>query len=304
MRMAQLLFFATISRCESFSAAADELFISQSSLSKQIIAMENELGVRLFDRSTRHVRLTPIGQETLSYVKAILAQYEAMGSAIEAYRMVSGQIIRLGGLPILYPYGLTDAIFLFEKTHPQYHVDITETLTPELLGMMAADKLDIGVVRFNLSEYEPPESVRLLPMIDDRQVLVVPKGHPLAGRGGISLEDAKNEEFIQLNTDTVISAYHLRLLKEHVPNAVVHLTTMKMDSIKSCIMHKGWVSLMMRRVAEGYYTKDEAVILDIKDPNPVLTLCLMIKKNEHGTPAQELADFLMERFRETSFLPR
>lgn len=301
MRIAQLQYFYTVCCCESFTGAAEILFISQSSLSKQIMALERELGIQLFERSSRHVRLTSAARMILPYTETILKQKDAIMHEIEEYKMKFAKVIRLCGLPVLYPYGLSDAIFHFEQLHKDCRVEITETITPELLGNMMTGKADIGIVRFDLTDYVAPDGLRLIPLIDDKQVLVVPKESPLAARGRIHLSEAAKEDFIQFNTDTIISAYHIRLLNKHIPSASLHLTTMKMDSIKSCILTKGWVSLMMQKVAESYYQHSDASILELDEDHIILTLCLMVRRDEKSAPSISLINYLREHFQDQKY---
>ena len=78
MEIRQLQFFLTVAQTGSFSEAAEDLFISQSSLSKQIISLETELGVSLFDRSRRKIALTPAGESLLGSAHIIDDAYQAM----------------------------------------------------------------------------------------------------------------------------------------------------------------------------------------------------------------------------------
>jgi LysR family transcriptional activator of glutamate synthase operon len=131
-----------IVKYEKYTTAANELYISQSSLSKQILNLERELGVKLFNRNTRNIELTSIGDQLVGCVQKIVSEYEKMGLIINGYKEAQTECITIGTLPILNYYGITDGIISFEKQYPSAKIDITEIDTASIFQMLDESKIN------------------------------------------------------------------------------------------------------------------------------------------------------------------
>ena len=270
MTLQQLSFFVAIHRCGNFTAAADELYISQSSISKSIIALEKELGTELFVRTTRKIRLSEMGLRLLPYAVQMVQEYDSLLAYAAQTQRTCDHAIQVGGVPVLGIYGLTEVIMQFETAHPGISVDICETKTADILSRLKGHELDVG--------------------IDDRQVLLVPKTDPLAGTGTVCLEQTAGLTFVQLNSDPVVAAYHTDWLKSVLPDAPVCLVNAQLNTIKQYILQRGWASLVMEQVAK-YAFEPDVCSLSLTQPL-CLTLCAVLRKDMSNYAARELVRFL------------
>src|SRR5512139_1451809 len=109
MEIRQIQYFLSVVETGSFTAAADEHYISQSSLSKIIIALEKEIEVPLFDRSKRRVFLTEAGEAFLGHARKLDATYKAMLVEIDGYKSITDSF-SIASIPILTQYGITTLI--------------------------------------------------------------------------------------------------------------------------------------------------------------------------------------------------
>ena len=128
MTFDQIQYFIAIAECNTYFDAAEELNISQSALSKQIIKLEKELGVALLDRSRRKASLTPAGETFYQDALALRRQYEIMNRHMKKYQIFTGNKneLRVGTLPILTQYGLTAHFRQFTESHPDIHLILDE----------------------------------------------------------------------------------------------------------------------------------------------------------------------------------
>ena len=117
MDIAQVQYVLAVAAAGSFSAAAEELYISQSSLSKQVIALERELGVALFDRSKRQIALTPAGAAFLAHARAIDAAYRALLADLGRFKTAPS--LRIVAIPVIAQYGITAYIAQFTAHIPK-----------------------------------------------------------------------------------------------------------------------------------------------------------------------------------------
>ena len=184
MDLPQLSAFLAVADTLHFGHAAERLPIAQPALSARIRALETALRLRLFERTTRSVRLTEAGREFLPEARAVIAQ---LAKAAEAARRAAGQdrpILRLAGIDSATAGLLPEVIRRFRDRAPQVDLRVTEMLTREATEALARGLCDIAFGRF------PPKSGlagRLV--LSERLVAVLPSGHPLAARDTLSATD-------------------------------------------------------------------------------------------------------------------
>ncbi len=127
MDIRQIHYFLFIVETGSFSAAADEHFISQSSLSKMIIALEKELGVPLFDRSKRKVILTRAGETFLEHAKKINVAYKAMIIELDGFKSEM-DFFSIAAIPVIAQYGVTIYFAQFRDMYPEAKFTLNDYL--------------------------------------------------------------------------------------------------------------------------------------------------------------------------------
>ena len=118
--------FVVLAETCNYMEAADRLFVSQSALSRHIKTLEEELKVQLFDRSTRKVSLSPFGSLFLPYARQIASTRYAYEAAIAGALKAEHGNIRLGTIPVMSQYGITDLIMRFRQENPGFSMDIIE----------------------------------------------------------------------------------------------------------------------------------------------------------------------------------
>ena len=124
MEIEQVQYFVAIARLGSFSAAAEELYISQSSLSKQISALERELGLQLIDRSKRKIGLTEAGETFLKHALQLTAQYQAMLAELADHR--TNPTVSIVAIPVIAQYGITAYLAQLKSAYPQIQIKLEE----------------------------------------------------------------------------------------------------------------------------------------------------------------------------------
>lgn len=194
--------FVVLAEIGNFLAASEELFISQSSLSKHIKHLESELGMVLFNRTTRKISLTDAGEIFLQYAREIRKQQIGYTNALGKLANRNKDAISVGALPTMAQYDITNIIFTFQRAYPEAKLSITMGDAYDLQA-----KLDEGTIDFAfLREREfgkAPRFERIF-LCKDRLVAVVPKNNRLAERKTISIKNLENEELCVLATNTLL----------------------------------------------------------------------------------------------------
>lgn len=237
--------FVILADTKNYLEASEILYISQSSLSKHIKSMENELGVMLFERTSRSVELTKIGEQFLPYAKSI------MNSQLEYTDMIRDELddfrgqVTIGSIPAIAQYGITDLLVEFKKQFPQYMVKIFEQDNQKLIESLRQKQCDLIFVRdydylLNKEEFE------IIPYVTDPMVALLPKNHPLAAAETIRLEQLREDSFIMLEEDEFLKSLWERCCHHVGFKPRVAFSCHRMDGILDLVTKNMGVSLIMQ----------------------------------------------------------
>lgn len=190
----QLEYFCAAARTGSFTKAADELGITQPSLSEQIARLEQSLGAALFERLNRRIELTPLGEAILGKAKALLEDAAALPDHFERAREGVHGVLRVGAIPTILPYYLAPLLRGFMERFVDVDLNVREGTTTELVQQVLDGMLDVAVVSL------PVEGAGLVmkELFRDRLYLAVPEGHPLAASEKVQLRRVSEERLLIL----------------------------------------------------------------------------------------------------------
>ena len=194
MDMQQLRYFQTVARLEHVTQAAEELSISQPSLSKSIARLEEELGVPLFDHHGRRIQLNQFGRAFLRRVERAFSELEEGQREVED---MAGPERGLVGLAVLYTVGahlLPDLLSAFRARHPHISFRLFQNAAHTLLSQLDKGEIDLCIS----SPLSERPRVTWAPLMTEEIFLAVPPGHRLASRSTIHLRDVAQEPFISL----------------------------------------------------------------------------------------------------------
>lgn len=189
----QIQYFLAIKEFNGFSPAANELCISQSSLSKQIKALETELDTVLFDRTSRVTKLTSAGEDFYIHAQKFLEEYNNIIQSMKKHSLSKKSTLRLGTIAVLTQYGITSTIASFKTKYPNIDINIVEDENDAILNMLLKSEIDFAIIRdFDL----PRDVLDVHHLADDELVVVTSNNHPFAKKKYLSFGDLKNEDFI------------------------------------------------------------------------------------------------------------
>ena len=184
--------FLKVAQLQSFSKAADSLGYSQSAITVQIQQLENELGVRLFDRIGKNVTITHYGEEFIPYAREVLSAVSRAANFAVEEKDLRGSL-RLGTIESVIATSFTEVLSEFHRRCPKVKTEIQTGGTKDLLSMLQHNELDL-IYSLDEPGYDP----QLVKLFEKPADIVVLAGgqHPLAGRKDLKLKDVVNEEFI------------------------------------------------------------------------------------------------------------
>ena len=207
MTLNQMKYFIAVARCLSFTEAARSLFMTQPALSRQIQAMEEELGTRLFVRDKKTLKLTPGGSVLYNGLPAFLKQYEdLMNDARNANRGHEGRL-RIGILDVYDISELFPAVMSgFQENYPQIRLSLERFSLGELPELLYDGRLDI-ICTYGFSLFDKPDLMTVDVQKYDSCVMLN-RDHPLANKPDLTLDDLRQERFVQLCNEASEEGYH------------------------------------------------------------------------------------------------
>jgi len=199
----QLRILKAIAAEKSFTRAADILFVSQPSLSKQIKALENRLNISLINRENNTVSLTEAGKLFLDYAERILALCEESCRALNDLKTGDRGNLTVGASQTIGTYLMPRVLALFAQNYPQMNIKVQVDSTRIIAKNVMDKEIDIAVVGGNVPE-ELQKNLEIEDFVNDELILIIPKSHPFALRKKINKEDLYHLNFITLNSNSTI----------------------------------------------------------------------------------------------------
>jgi LysR family hydrogen peroxide-inducible transcriptional activator len=194
MTLTELRYVVAVAEHQHFGRAATACYVSQPTLSVGIRKLEEELGVRIFERSRSDVLITPIGRELVAQARTILDAAVSLKETASAAQDPLGQGLNLGAIYTIGPLIVPRLIPGFMKLAPQLSLTVTEDFTDGLAERLKRGELDAAIMSLPFSD---PRIVSR-PLYEEPFVVAVPAAHPLARRQSLSSAQLADETLLLL----------------------------------------------------------------------------------------------------------
>lgn len=219
--------FVALADALHFTRAADTLSVAQPALSKHIQQLEHTLGIPLFDRDRRSVRLTPAGELLLVKAKLVLASADDIADTARRLREGDMGQLRIGFTPSAPYHVLPTLMRAFTRKHPNVETVLTEASSEQQMQQLTAGALDLGILR---PPRDCPSAIGYRVMLKEPFVVAVPRDHRLAARPRITLKELESEPLILIGRragatvhDDIIGAFHAQGLKPRIVREANHI---------------------------------------------------------------------------------
>ena len=247
----KLRYFVAVAEELHFGRAAERLYIAQPVLSRQIRALEEELGAKLFVRTKRSTELTPAGRQLLDDAKPLLASADAVRRRV-AQAARGPKTFTVGFMPGIT---VTPAVRAFTAAHPDLEVEVIRTTWDDQVDVLHDGRADVSIVRLPIDQ----AGLSLRPLFEEPRVAMLPADHRLAGKPLIEITDLADEHLLQ-NPDAVPEwrdiAVELRRGRRPKPVTAYRSVEEKLEHVAA---GRG-VSIIPLSVASYYQRPDVAVV--------------------------------------------
>ena len=276
MEIRYLKDFLVVAETQNFLEAAAILFCSQATLTKHIQRLELDLGLKLFDRTTRKVSITKHGEMLLPYAREITDLNERLTELVREAKNESQQTLTIGSIPALAQYNITELLVSFKKMNPQATINVIQAGSEELEDLLRQKKCDLAFIR---TYGEPAADFSHLSITEDELVALLPINHPLANQKVISLDKLCHESFVLIPENTMLHRLSVQLCQASGFEPHIVFTDHRLENLLEMVINGMGVALLMRKLAE-YTAQSKAAIVGI-EPTVItrLDLCYL-KKSE------------------------
>lgn len=293
MLLKQIQYFLAVTECHHFTRAAERLFISQSALSQQITKLENDLGVKLLNRESHPVSLTPAGEDFYHYAQTIMADVNKLYDGMEKWQAPHKQSLHIGIITGLGNFPLSQLLTAFHGNYPEVDFALEMHLSKELCHMLQEDLLDFAILALpqNAQQYE----LATIPIRQEPFLAVLPANHPLAKAKVFDLRQASEEKYIFPTQKNVSHDLIMAACKDagFQPSIVSYCSsaTSRIDLVEA-----GLGISLVSESAIHYHKKGAAVVRPLKQPFYKHTVIARHKGKSFSLPKESFWDYVKEHF--------
>lgn len=287
MELRHLRYFVAVADAAHFTRAAEQLYVSQPTLSHQIKQLEDELGTPLFDRVGKRVRLTAAGEVFRQHAERALREMEEARVAIGELEGLSRGAVTVGVVQTVNGYLIPEAVARFTAAHPSVRVRIEELSDDKIESGLISGKINLGI------GFIPPLSPEIVgePLFEERFVLAVSDSHRLAKRRQLKVRELDDEPMV-LSSD-----FCTRRLTDDIfhqagatPRLVVEMNAV--EGILATVRQNGVATVLPMLALRG--VKGVRTI-QLTDPTPRRTVGLLWHRTSHRcASARAFADNVTE----------
>ena len=277
----QLTCFERVADLGSMSRAAEALHLVQPAISQQIATLEREVGLRLFHRGPRGVRLTEAGEALLPYARRVLAEVERAGQVLGGLRELRGGRVALGITPSAVIWLLPSVLEQYRTQHPLVQVQVLEDMTDQLIEYLGDGRLDLAVVSLPIDD----DALIVRPILEERLALIVGPDHWLAGTASVNLADLADEPWILPYRRHGVRALVEAACAQAGFQLRVAIELSGLGPIKLLVQRGLGMSVLPPNVVANEVRLGQLHAVTIDQPALVRTVGLARRRNEHPTPA-------------------
>ena len=277
MTLVQLEYIVALDTYRSFGVAAEKCFVTQPTMSMQVQKLEDELGVRLFDRSKQPITPTEIGIEILEQARTILKESYKLKELISNQKSsVSGEL-RIGIIPTMAPYLMPKVISAFMDKYPDVQLVIWEYMTDQIIHELKNGLLDCGILSTPLED----KSLLEIPLFYESFVAYLSKSSPLINKKNLQASDINLDDLWLLNEGHCMRNQILNICKRKKSNDLkpFEYNTDSVETLKRMVeMNKG-ITLLPELSISDFSVKQLDKVRYFKSPEPTREISIVTHRN-------------------------
>ncbi len=274
MDINQLEVLVAVARERSFSRAAEVLERTQPAVSQAIRRLEQEVGEKLFDRSSKDGTLTFAGEVLLDYARQMLnLRHNAQTSLVEMRNLHHGKVtISANEHTVFY---LLPVIEEFRKLYPMIKIEVQRGVASRIPKQITGREVEMGVISFTPND----ETLSSVAVMNDELVLVVSPTHKYAGQTSISIKELGNETFVAHNAQSPYRQKVIETFEKHKTRLNISVELPSLEAIKKLVERGDDVALVPKLTAQDEIAAGRLHVLSVKEMKFERKLNIVYRRN-------------------------
>lgn len=272
--ISQLEYIIALDTYRHFGKAADKCFITQPTLSMQINKLEENLGVKIFDRSRHPVVPTELGVILLEQARRVVNEARKMEELIEDQKSEVAGDLRIGIIPTIAPYLIPLFATSFMKNYPAINIQVEELLTSATLQKVKDESLDVGIV---VGPVEDP-SIREIPIYYEKFLAYAHKT-PIEKGQVVSGADLELGELWLLNEGHCFREQVLNICQNRNMDNILNYQSGSLEALKRMVDKQGGITLLPELATLDLSEQDKEKLHTFKRPTPFREVSLVMKRD-------------------------
>lgn len=283
MTLTQLQYTLAVAEEGNFTQAAEKCFVTQPTLSMQVQKLEEELAVKLFNRSTKPISLTTIGEKIIEQAKIILKEARRMDDIVSMERGIVGGNFRLGIIPTIMPTLLPLFLNTFIKKFPKVNLKIEELNTAAIVEELKNGKLDAGIAASPLGDSKLIEK----PLYYEPFVGYIPQTHPLSKLKSLNPSDLEKMDILVLEDGHCFREHVLKLCQTSNPTNSFNLKSGSFETLIHLANDGLGMTLLPYLQTRNLSPKNKENLRPFESPEPAREISLIYSKSQLKLPVIE-----------------
>ena len=274
MDINQLEVLIAVAREKSFSRAADVLGRTQPAVSQAVRRLEQEIGEKLFDRSSKDGTLTAAGELLVDYARQMMNLRHAANTALREMRNLQNGKVTISANEHTVFY-LLPLIEEFRRRHTAIKIEVQRGVASRIPEQITAREVELGVISFKPNDV----SLRSVSVLNDELVLIVAPGHRLAGSSSVSIRDLADETFIAHNAPSPYRKRVIETFDKYDTRLNITVELPSLEAIKRLVEAGVGVALVPKLTAKAEIASGQLVGLSVKEMKLERKLNIIYRKN-------------------------
>jgi len=292
MTLTQLEYMVAVDTYRHFVLAAEKCFVTQPTLSMQLQKLEDELGIKLFDRTKQPVIPTEIGARIIAQARVVLREAERIQQMINSEKNVMTGELRIGIIPTLAPYVLPTLFKQMREKYPQLELVIKETITEEIIHELKNNRLDCGLVVTPLKDPSIKEDV----LFYEELFVYVSRKNVLYDKKYVLADDINPDQLWLLEEGHCFRSQVLNLC-ELRKSADLHFkyATGNIETLKRMVDKSDGLTILPELAVMEFNKNQMKLVKRLRDPAPAREVSLVTHRDHIKTKLiQTLKDEILE----------
>ncbi len=280
MTITQLKYTLAVAEYGNFTTASEKCFVTQPTLSMQVQKLEEELGVTIFNRSTKPLQVTEVGKKVLIQAKKIVEESSRMNDVISEEKGIIGGSLKVGIIPTVSPTLLPLFLNIFIKKHKNVELKIEEYNTDIISKKLEDNTIDCAIAATPLNNSRIIER----PLYYEPFVAYVPKHHFLSGNKSLEISDLSNSDLLILEDGHCFRNQVLNLCTLEDLNKQYELKSGSFETLINLSNNGPWMTIIPYLHSNNLSTKNIQNIIPFDDPAPAREISMIYSKSQLKLP--------------------